>query len=477
MADHDKTRVFHDDELLGDDFDYEQEIREIEAQEAELRKLREQKKAEAAKRRQAQASAQTTKTKTAKKEPTRRERRENRKEAEWLGEAFDDSTGSVKNQKKRSKAPIVVAVLLILALAAGGGAYAFKMQSEKQAVAAFEQKVAAFQSEKLDNVQLGSHQAYFDDFMAQCEKAIEDKDLAAIAELNGQWEEVEKELTDVSSGKSALDAFATSATEALSAYAVTEGSKESYEAFTTALKDAQEKNAYDQLSNLQSQLDSLLKNMKSNNDKEIQNLKNDIAEMDLDDDFITDNQKKSLSDYNSKVDQQIKEEDYSGAVATLQEWKRTAGDVEKSIASKKAESESIAESEAEVRRKAASESEAKAQSEAVARAESERKASESSSSSNSGSSSSSSKSGDYILPDSSSRYLKASDVKNLSSYQLMIARNEIYARHGRKFNDASLQQYFNSKSWYKGTVDADKFSTSVFNDYEIKNIDLILSYE
>jgi hypothetical protein len=82
-----------------------------------------------------------------------------------------------------------------------------------------------------------------------------------------------------------------------------------------------------------------------------------------------------------------------------------------------------------------------------------------------------------VISDSSSRYLTASDVKNLSSYQLMIARNEIYARHGRKFNDKSLQEYFNGKSWYKGTIDPDDFSASVFNDYEIKNIELIQSYE
>ena len=81
------------------------------------------------------------------------------------------------------------------------------------------------------------------------------------------------------------------------------------------------------------------------------------------------------------------------------------------------------------------------------------------------------------MPNSSSSYLSAADVKNLSSYQLMIARNEIYARHGRKFNDSELQAYFNGKSWYKGTVNPEDFSTSVFNDYEIKNIELIQSYE
>ena len=99
------------------------------------------------------------------------------------------------------------------------------------------------------------------------------------------------------------------------------------------------------------------------------------------------------------------------------------------------------------------------------------------SSKNNSSSSNSSASSDYVLPGSSSQYLSASDVKNLSSYQLMIARNEIYARHGRKFNDSELQAYFNGKSWYKGTVNPEDFSTSVFNDCEIKNIQLIQSYE
>lgn len=41
----------------------------------------------------------------------------------------------------------------------------------------------------------------------------------------------------------------------------------------------------------------------------------------------------------------------------------------------------------------------------------------------------------------------------------------------------NFQAYFNGKSWYKGTVNPEDFSTSVFNDYEIKNIQLIQSYE
>lgn len=37
----------------------------------------------------------------------------------------------------------------------------------------------------------------------------------------------------------------------------------------------------------------------------------------------------------------------------------------------------------------------------------------------------------YVIPDSSSRYLSTSELQGYSDWQLYIARNEIYARHGR----------------------------------------------
>lgn len=55
--------------------------------------------------------------------------------------------------------------------------------------------------------------------------------------------------------------------------------------------------------------------------------------------------------------------------------------------------------------------------------------------------------------------------------------NELYARHGRLFDDAALQSYFQSRSWYHGTIPASNFQESMLNDVEIKNRDLILSYE
>ena len=84
---------------------------------------------------------------------------------------------------------------------------------------------------------------------------------------------------------------------------------------------------------------------------------------------------------------------------------------------------------------------------------------------------------DYILPQSDSRYLTESDLNGLTEAECRIARNEIYARHGRMFNDEELQAYFNSKSWYTPSIPANAFQEHMLNDYEKENKDVILEYE
>ena len=84
---------------------------------------------------------------------------------------------------------------------------------------------------------------------------------------------------------------------------------------------------------------------------------------------------------------------------------------------------------------------------------------------------------DYLLPDSDSRYLSDADLSGLSHEQLCFARNEIYARHGRQFKTPQIAAYFNSKSWYHGTISPASFNEGVFNQYEKANISLIQQYE
>ena len=86
-------------------------------------------------------------------------------------------------------------------------------------------------------------------------------------------------------------------------------------------------------------------------------------------------------------------------------------------------------------------------------------------------------SSEYIIADSDSRYLTRSEVESLSLREINYAKNEIYARHGRRFKSNELQTWFDSKSWYNGTVDPANFNESVFNDYEIKNIKLLTDVE
>ena len=84
---------------------------------------------------------------------------------------------------------------------------------------------------------------------------------------------------------------------------------------------------------------------------------------------------------------------------------------------------------------------------------------------------------EYIIPDSDTRVLEEKDIQGFTAEQCRLARNELYARHGRIFDDASLQSHFQACSWYHGTIPASDFSESMLNEVEIKNRDLILTYE
>lgn len=84
---------------------------------------------------------------------------------------------------------------------------------------------------------------------------------------------------------------------------------------------------------------------------------------------------------------------------------------------------------------------------------------------------------DYILPYSDSEYISYSDLDGLSQEEVLLARNEIYARRGRKFTTESIKNYFESKSWYVPQYEPDDFPDSIFNEYEKENIKTIVAYE
>ncbi len=92
-------------------------------------------------------------------------------------------------------------------------------------------------------------------------------------------------------------------------------------------------------------------------------------------------------------------------------------------------------------------------------------------------------SNDYILPYSETKAVSESDLHNLSLAELRLARNEIFARHGRQFNDSLLNQWFYAKAWYLNITR--KYAPSVFDSLspypltavEIANVKVIIAYE
>lgn len=86
-------------------------------------------------------------------------------------------------------------------------------------------------------------------------------------------------------------------------------------------------------------------------------------------------------------------------------------------------------------------------------------------------------SGGYILPDSATRRLTQADVADLTWEQCCLARNEIYARHGRIFQTPQIAAYFEAQSWYHGTVPAASFDSNTLSPVEHANVDFLAGYE
>lgn len=84
----------------------------------------------------------------------------------------------------------------------------------------------------------------------------------------------------------------------------------------------------------------------------------------------------------------------------------------------------------------------------------------------------------YILP-TDTQYITKSDLYGLPKEEVVLARNEIYARYGYSFQSENIRSYFESQSWYYAdpSVNSSTFSESMLNDYERTNLETILSYE
>lgn len=80
---------------------------------------------------------------------------------------------------------------------------------------------------------------------------------------------------------------------------------------------------------------------------------------------------------------------------------------------------------------------------------------------------------EYLIANIDSAYISLDSLRQMSDRELILARNEVFARHGRRFNTAWIQEYFDAQSWYQGTIAPDAFDDSVLNEFEHNNLDRI----
>ena len=80
----------------------------------------------------------------------------------------------------------------------------------------------------------------------------------------------------------------------------------------------------------------------------------------------------------------------------------------------------------------------------------------------------------FLLPQSLERPLNNNDLRGLSAKQLTLARNEIYAYHGRIFQDNELRNHFASKPWYRGNA---RYSDNFLTATQRANAEFIMKYQ
>lgn len=351
-----------------------------------------------------------------------------------------------REEAKKKQRTVIIACGIVAALAAivivmlvGFNFYKnYRMDKLKEAYTVYEQLMDEYMIED----------GQYKDLLTRAQKVIEGESVSDAKAIEDELKEAAKVLEATSESRKKLMDLKTEYTELLSKYRISGEYKEGYDTVMQSLEDAIASSDEKQLSTLKKQLESLKINLNTVNQQEVVNIKNEITSLNVFDADEAD--AKRLEQYKTQVEEALSGNDYATALDILEVWREDA----KAVADK-IEKENKAKAESMKKEQERLESESRAE-------ESEKEEA---------------LSGDYILPQSSTQLLTESDLSGLSANDLMLARNEIYARHGRKFIDTQIQAYFNSKSWYHGTVEAADFDASVLSSIERTNISFISAHE
>ncbi|MBD2503715.1 protein kinase domain-containing protein [Anabaena azotica] len=77
----------------------------------------------------------------------------------------------------------------------------------------------------------------------------------------------------------------------------------------------------------------------------------------------------------------------------------------------------------------------------------------------------------------SQRTVTDADLEGKNGYTLDIMRNTVFARHGRRFDNQDLQDYFNNQPWYNPQYSPQEFPVKLLSTLEQRNVDSIAAYQ
>ncbi len=77
----------------------------------------------------------------------------------------------------------------------------------------------------------------------------------------------------------------------------------------------------------------------------------------------------------------------------------------------------------------------------------------------------------------SERPITDADLEGKSAFELDLLRNSIFARHGHRFQNATLQAYFEQQSWYRPQYEPDESPAARLSALEAQNAAYILEYQ
>ena len=91
----------------------------------------------------------------------------------------------------------------------------------------------------------------------------------------------------------------------------------------------------------------------------------------------------------------------------------------------------------------------------------------------------------FVFPNSDEEKLTEEEIEDMldesddPAWDIRIAINELYARHGRIFDTPEIRKYLESQDWYEGTIEGEEFDKNqneYLSDVEIYNRDLLSRY-